>query len=177
MWSILNISKPIFLQGQTSVSLGLVFSTFMISIMLGSIIFKQKIKTNPATNILSRSTLLNLCCHMLVAICADQANVCPFQRQICFIAFIVLEMSLGLYFPSIATLRSFHVPESHRSTIINLFRIPLNLFTIIILFCIRSNILQSKFVIFSCTSLLSFVAVFVSYFLPEFDAKYAEKVK
>ena len=41
-------------------------------------------------------------------------------------AFFAFELCVGVYFPSIGTLRSKYVPDSHRSVIMNLFGIPLN---------------------------------------------------
>ena len=88
----------------------------MISIMLGSFLFKNQITSGSKTagDIVLRASKLYLCCHIIAGLCADQSGVCPFQRQLCFIAFIILEMCLGMYFPAMATLRSKYVPESHR---------------------------------------------------------------
>ena len=106
----------------------------MISIMLGSFLFKRRMSAGEApmmltTNhwsltpdvagqtpeqVLVTAVILYLVCHLVAGVTADQAGVCPFQRQICFIAFIVLEMCLGLYFPALATLRSVILPSSHR---------------------------------------------------------------
>eukprot|EP00277_Geminigera_cryophila_P044399 CAMPEP_0173081244 /NCGR_PEP_ID=MMETSP1102-20130122/17113_1 /TAXON_ID=49646 /ORGANISM="Geminigera sp., Strain Caron Lab Isolate" /LENGTH=132 /DNA_ID=CAMNT_0013955699 /DNA_START=129 /DNA_END=527 /DNA_ORIENTATION=- len=45
-------------------------------------------------------------------------------------SFFVFEMAVGLYFPSIGTLRSKYVPDAHKGSIMNVFRIPLNLIVI-----------------------------------------------
>ena len=45
-----------------------------------------------------------------------------------------------------------------RSTIINLFRVPLNLVTVVVLLCIKRGLLASKLVIFSTTSALALTA-------------------
>merc|ERR1719453_2477170 len=44
-----------------------------------------------------------------------------------FWAFVAFEFCVGVYFPTICTLKSEVVPESHRATIYNLFRAPMNL--------------------------------------------------
>ena len=46
-----------------------------------------------------------------------------------FFSFLALELSIGLYFPSIGTLRGRLIPESHRATVTNWFRVPMNLIT------------------------------------------------
>ena len=83
--------------------------------MLGSFLFRRDIRENKtAEDVLFKAAQIALCCFLVASMCADQSNVCPFQRQICFLAFLTLEMALGMYFPSIATLRSQRLPESYR---------------------------------------------------------------
>jgi hypothetical protein len=50
-----------------------------------------------------------------------------------FIAFLVFEFCIGVFWPAMATMRSKYVPEEARATIMNYFRIPLNLIVVIIL--------------------------------------------
>lgn len=52
-------------------------------------------------------------------------------------AFCVFEVLIGMFWPSMMTLRAKYVPEQQRSTIINIFRIPLNLFVCLILWKVR----------------------------------------
>ena len=49
-------------------------------------------------------------------------------------AFCVFEFCVGLFWPSMMKMRAAHVPEEMRATIINFFRIPLNLFVCIVLY-------------------------------------------
>jgi hypothetical protein len=49
------------------------------------------------------------------------------------VAFCVFEVLIGMFWPSMMTLRAKYVPEEQRSTIINVFRVPLNLFVCLIL--------------------------------------------
>ncbi|KAF6258525.1 hypothetical protein COO60DRAFT_1691963 [Scenedesmus sp. NREL 46B-D3] len=49
------------------------------------------------------------------------------------LAFCLFEVLIGMFWPSMMTLRAKYIPEEQRSTIINLFRVPLNLFVCIIL--------------------------------------------
>merc|ERR1712021_128980 len=46
------------------------------------------------------------------------------------LSFFAFEACVGMYFPSIGTLRSKYVPDSHRSVIMNLFGIPLNVLVV-----------------------------------------------
>ena len=52
-------------------------------------------------------------------------------------AYFAFELCVGMYFPSIGTLRSRHVPDSHRSVIMNLFGIPLNVLVISVFLSIK----------------------------------------
>ena len=45
-----------------------------------------------------------------------------------------VQVMVGIFWPSMMTMRAHYVPEDLRSTIINCFRIPLNLFVCIILY-------------------------------------------
>ncbi|CAF2513551.1 unnamed protein product [Rotaria sp. Silwood2] len=50
-----------------------------------------------------------------------------------FAAFLVFEFCVGVFWPAMATMRSKYVPEEARATVMNYFRIPLNLIVVIIL--------------------------------------------
>ena len=52
-------------------------------------------------------------------------------------AFCAFEFCVGLFWPSMMKMRAAHVPEEMRATIINFFRIPLNLFVCIVLYNVR----------------------------------------
>ena len=66
-----------------------------------------------------------------------------------------------------------HLSLVSRSTIINLFRIPLNVITIVVLLGIKSGLIQSRGIVFSITSLLVSVATVFAYRL----AKHEERQK
>ena len=54
--------------------------------------------------------------------------------KIQLLAFCVFEVCVGVFWPSMMKMRATYVPEELRATIINLFRIPLNLFVCIVLY-------------------------------------------
>ena len=45
---------------------------------------------------------------------------------------------MGIFWPSIMALRSQYLPNNVRATILNLFRIPLNLFVCLVLYNVRA---------------------------------------
>ncbi len=50
------------------------------------------------------------------------------------LGFCLFETCVGLFWPSIMKMRSQYLPEESRSTIMNFFRIPLNIFVCIVLY-------------------------------------------
>lgn len=68
-----------------------------------------------------------------------------FNGQIQLVAFCIFEFCVGLFWPSMMKMRSQHVPEEMRATVINLFRVPLNLFVCIVLYNVSSFPLSAMF--------------------------------
>merc|ERR1711865_1173774 len=48
-----------------------------------------------------------------------------------FLSFLVFEMTVGLYFPMMGTLKGIIVPEESRAAIYNLYRVPLNVIVVL----------------------------------------------
>lgn len=57
------------------------------------------------------------------------------------VGFCAFEACVGIFWPSIMKMRSQYIPEEARSTIMNFFRIPLNIFVCIVLYnvCLHSS--------------------------------------
>lgn len=117
---------------------GTVFSCFMASCLLGSTIFGQLVKKNVTTE-KSTSVMLSMAT-IAMGIAAwvnttGSAVAMPLATLVA--AFFVFEACVGMYFPSIGTLRSKYVPDSHRSVIMNLFGIPLNVLVVTVFLSIK----------------------------------------
>jgi hypothetical protein len=56
-----------------------------------------------------------------------------FKGQIQLLAFCAFELCVGIFWPSMMSMRANYVPEELRATIINIFRIPLNAFVCVVL--------------------------------------------
>lgn len=145
----------------TAVPYGNIFSTFMASCLLGSTIFgklqqrrseqsSDKTLTTETTAsptkrgwfgrwtsamTVEKSTLLMLSVATLAMSIAATFGL----HNLWFLipAFLVFEVCVGMYFPSIGTLRSKYLPDSHRSVIMNLFGIPLNLLVVSVFLSIK----------------------------------------
>lgn len=57
-----------------------------------------------------------------------------FTSYIQLLGFCTFESCVGIFWPSIMKMRSQYIPEESRSTIMNFFRIPLNIFVCVVLY-------------------------------------------
>ena len=114
-----------------AVPFGTVFSCFMASCLLGSTLFGALMKRGFE---LEKTTAA-----MLGAATAAMATATAMGSSLVAVvaAFLVFEVCVGMYFPSIGTLRSRYIPESHRSVIVNIFGIPLNLIVVAVFLSIK----------------------------------------
>jgi len=103
---------------------GTVFSCFMACCLLGSTMFGYFTKKGTKTETFTAG-MLSLATLAMAG--ATAVTTSASQSLWALIAsFFLFEGCVGMYFPSIGTLRSKYVPDSHRSVIMNLFGIPLN---------------------------------------------------
>ena len=104
----------------------------MACCLLGSTLFGQLAKTGVATEV-SASSMLSVATLAMTAATFIVSTASPtlgMSLTGLMAAFFAFEACVGMYFPSIGTLRSKYVPDSHRSVIMNLFGIPLNLLVV-----------------------------------------------
>lgn len=132
-------------EGAPKPEYGHIFATFMVMAMLGSQVFSLESDRRPIESIGRNALLLAACCHA-VPIFTDDTTIR-------FLSFLVFEMTVGLYFPMMGTLKGVIVPEESRSTIYNLYRVPLNI--IVVLSLVTKLDIQ---VAFSITTFLLLVA-------------------
>lgn len=112
------VSEP----GAPNPPYGTIFATFMVACMLGSRIF------NFARKVISLEKVGQWL--LFVAAVAHAVPATVSDPTLCFLAFITFEVCVGVYFPMMFTLKSEIVPETSRSTIYNLFRVPLNVLVV-----------------------------------------------
>mmetsp|Transcript_29437 Transcript_29437/g.65931 ORF Transcript_29437/g.65931 Transcript_29437/m.65931 type:complete len:555 (+) Transcript_29437:71-1735(+) len=108
-----------------AVPFGRAFSCFMAACMVGSSAFPWMAdkKVAPEDSV---SVMLSVA----VAAMAASAALGHTGLGLVSAAFFAFEACVGFYFPSIGTLRSKYLPDEHRSIIMNLFGIPLNLLVV-----------------------------------------------
>jgi len=160
MYIFVFLWTPVLDTGSTP--LGMVFSCFMVCIMVGSALF----------SILSNRgyTEANILKNCLIMISATMAICCYTTRPgasfidtvISFIAFLMLEVSIGMYFPAISYLRGVVIPESNRANVMNWFRVPMNVITCGALLCLHVDaISEDKRIVFAACLVLSLTGAFL----------------
>jgi len=71
---------------------------------------------------------------MVSALCLAIPVISPHSTITVFVAFIVFEVCVGIFWPAMGFMRGIYVPEATRATIMNFFRVPLNMIVIAILY-------------------------------------------
>jgi len=139
LWTpTLDISNP-------NVPYGLVFATFMVMISIGSGIFK----------VLSSWTEKLPFLIFFLCILSTLVTIVLIENEYAvFLSFLVFELGCGIMFPTYGSLRSTYIQEQHRTTIMNIYRIPLNLFVVVVLLTKQYMTLKNSFTI----CLMSYVA-------------------
>ncbi|CAB4302080.1 unnamed protein product [Prunus armeniaca] len=104
------------------------------------------------------SLLLPIVTSFLVAPSKEKGGSISFAGCIQLLGFCAFEACVGLFWPSIMKMRSQYIPEEARSTIMNFFRIPLNIFVCIVLYNVDAFPMT---VMFGMCSIFLFVACFL----------------
>jgi MFS family permease len=127
---------------------GMVFACFMVASMVGSAVSGRLLSNNSKFKVEKYMQVvfgLAACCLFVPVLyhhgeagdadsLADPEDGITFDGKLQLAAFCAFEGMVGVFWPSMMTMRSAYVPEEMRSTIINFFRIPLNLFVCVVLY-------------------------------------------
>merc|ERR1719418_349186 len=147
MYIFVFLWTPVLDTGATP--LGMVFSCFMVCIMVGSALFSILSQRG-----LSEATILKNC---LLMIATTMAICCVTTRP------GASNIDTGMYFPAISYLRSQVIPESHRANVMNWFRVPMNVMTCGALLCLHVDyISQDKRLVFGACLGLCLIGTMIS---------------
>lgn len=123
---------------------GLIFATFMLCCMSGSSLFgilSNRMKTD-------RIAFLMLCASgASLAMGAVNSSL-----ELVYLGFLVFEGCVGIYWPTMGTMKGMYVPDGQRAAIYNVFRFPLNG---IVLFVLKMNMSSSQKIASICIMLAS----------------------
>jgi hypothetical protein len=107
---------------------GAIFGSFMVCSALGSQIFSMATGENvPVHTLLLVATMLGSV--SLGAVLLDNQMGTSWT----YVGFLVFEVCVGVFYPSMGTIKSRVVPEEMRTTLYNLFRVPLNIIVLAVL--------------------------------------------
>jgi hypothetical protein len=143
-----------------SLPLGYIFSSFMISMSLGSLVYGAIVThSNPTDSPLVLHAKLSslVCAVSCFSLAASFSSNRPETR---FWAFCLFEGCVGMYYPIQGMLRGALIPNDHRATLSSIFRIPLNVFVIVTLMSGVSSG-PREYVLGICITLLA-VAAFIN---------------
>ena len=150
----------------TSSYLGLIFAVFMVCVMIGSSCFKLFS--------VRREILYKIPLYMHATAFFSMAMVTIFleQKTIVYTMFLLFECTVGVFYPSYGVIKSEKIPEDIRSAVMNIFRIPLNAFVVVLL--LKIKFLSSRSVFFICT--LAHGTAFLCYLYFYSSSRTADKV-
>ena len=153
---------------------GLIFACFMAASMLGSGLSTHLMRQNDPSKYMMYVFLgaaVCLCAPTLTLVLGwtyptlgrpgtgflvDLGGV-SLAGQLNLLAFVCYELLVGIFWPSMMKLRAKHVPDEVRATVINTFRMPVNLFVCLVLF--KSGVLSVQVMFILCAAMNVVAAV------------------
>ncbi|XP_055333112.1 molybdate-anion transporter-like isoform X2 [Paramacrobiotus metropolitanus] len=105
---------------------GYIFSAFMIAVALGSFLFSCLSRRLSLERILMGLLIISTLTFV-------PALAIPEDAWAVFAGFVIFEFCVGVFWPCMGALRGRYVPEDCRSTLMNYFRIPVNLVVVVVL--------------------------------------------
>ncbi|KAL2921769.1 Molybdate-anion transporter [Bienertia sinuspersici] len=164
MYTFVFLWTPALSPNDEEIPHGFIFATFMLASMLGSSIASRLLsRSSPRVesymqvvfSISAASLLLPIVTNFLVEPSKVKGDGISFSGCIQVLGFCAFEACVGIFWPSIMKMRSQYIPEEARSTIMNFFRIPLNIFVCIVLYNVNAFPIT---IMFGMCSIFLFVA-------------------
>ncbi|CAM8924947.1 unnamed protein product [Rhodiola kirilowii] len=147
MYTFVFLWTPALSPNDEEIPHGFIFATFMLSSMLGSSI-ASRLMARASSRVesymqvvfivSSASLLLPILTTFVVTPSSDKTSGISFSCAIQLVGFCAFEGCVGIFWPSIMKMRSQYIPEEARSTIMNFFRIPLNIFVCVVLYNVNA---------------------------------------
>lgn len=142
--------------GGSNPPLGMVFASFMVCIMIGSSLYIIMLARKFTSEQLLVCAVVLATVAMTICIYSTGGSHVYFS----FLAFLILEVAVGMYFPAIGYLRSQVIPEELRAGIMNWFRVPTNVITCASLLLVHNNtIISSTQAMFTVCTVMLVVAI------------------
>lgn len=161
MYIFVFLWTPVLDTGSTP--LGMVFSCFMVCIMVGSALFSILNQRGWTEAAILKTVLMMMSVSMAICCVTARPGATQVDTVISFLAFLLLEVGIGMYFPAISYLRSQVIPESHRANVMNWFRVPMNVITCGALLCLHVDwVSRDKRLVFGACLVLCLIGSMIS---------------
>ncbi|XP_047148715.1 molybdate-anion transporter-like, partial [Vigna umbellata] len=143
MYTFVFLWTPALSPNDEEIPHGFIFATFMLASMLGSslasrLMARSALRVESYMQIVfavsSAALMLPILTTFLVVPTGVKGGNISFTGCIQLLGFCAFESCVGIFWPSIMKMRSQYIPEEARSTIMNFFRIPLNIFVCVVLY-------------------------------------------
>jgi len=144
-------------EATTSQYLGLIFAVYMVCVMIGSSIFQ--LISQKRENLYKIPIYL----HVIAFLSMAMVSLCLDNKFVVYSMFLVFECTVGMFYPSYGVIKSEKIPEDIRSAVMNIFRMPLNAFVVLLLLKIKYLSPQVVFVICTAAHLLSILSYMYFY--------------
>lgn len=164
MYTFVFLWTPALSPNDEEIPHGFIFATFMLASMLGSS-FASRLMARSTPRVESymqivflvsaASLLLPIVTNFFIAPSEVKGGGISLGCSIQLLGFCAFEGCVGIFWPSIMKMRSQYIPEEARSTIMNFFRIPLNIFVCIVLYNVNAFPIT---IMFGMCSIFLFVA-------------------
>lgn len=166
MYSFVFLWTPALGPNGEDIPHGMIFATMMVACMVGSsvasrIMSRPDMKVERYMQFVFLASAAALFVPVVVKFFGMGQGVpggpITFEGKVQMLGFLVFEAMVGIFWPSMMKMRSQYVPEEVRSTVMNFFRIPLNLFVCVILYNVALFPLSAMFAM--CTLFLVLAAI------------------
>ncbi|THG10738.1 hypothetical protein TEA_023114 [Camellia sinensis var. sinensis] len=143
MYTFVFLWTPALSPNNEEIPHGFIFATFMLASMLGSSVASRlmacsSLKVESYLQIVflisAVSLFIPVGTNVLGSPSTAKGGSISFSGYVLLIGFCAFEACVGIFWPSIMKMRSQYIPEEARSTIMNFFRIPLNIFVCVVLY-------------------------------------------
>ncbi|KAK1565375.1 hypothetical protein Q3G72_025109 [Acer saccharum] len=164
MYTFVFLWTPALSSNDEEIPHGFIFATFMLASMLGSSFASRLLaRSSPRVEsylqivflISAASLLLPFITNFLGLPSGERGGSISISGRLQLIGFCTFEACVGIFWPSIMKMRSQYIPEEARSTIMNFFRIPLNIFVCVVLYNVKAFPIA---IMFGMCSIFLFVA-------------------
>jgi len=116
-------------KGGTSSYLGVIFAVYMVCMMFGSSLYRIASDIYGQRGVRAVPLLMHAVAFLAIGSCTMFYD----SKAIVYCSFLVFEVCCGIFFPGYGVIKSAEIPEQVRSSVMNIFRIPVNLVVVLVL--------------------------------------------